>query len=47
MESKKKGYKGTYLLNRNRLTDFEPLMAAKGEKVFGGRMGWDFGIEMF
>ena len=30
MEAKKKGYKGTYLQNRKRITDFEKLTVTKG-----------------
>ena len=39
----KKGYKWTYLQNRNRLTNFEKLTVTKGDR-FGGRDGlgaWD------
>ena len=32
MQNLKKGYKQTYLQNRNRLTDFENLMLAMGDR---------------
>ena len=39
----KKGYKWTYLQNRNRLTDFEnKFMVTKGDRFRGGR-DWRFG----
>ena len=40
----KKGYKRTYLQNRNRLTDFEnKLVVTEGERL-GRGMGWGCGI---
>ena len=41
-----KGYKRTYLQNRNRLTDFEKLMVTKGDRSGGGRDGLGFGTAM-
>ena len=40
----KKGYKGTYSQNRNRLTDIEnKLMVTKGEKGRRDKLGvWDY-----
>ena len=35
----KRGYKCTYLQNRNRLTDFENLMITKGDRFGGGGNG--------
>ena len=41
----KKGYKWTYLQNRNRFTDFEKLMVNKGDRVVGDALGlWDWHI---
>ena len=37
MESKKKGYKRTYLQNRNGLRDFEKPMVTKGDTLGEGR----------
>ena len=34
-KKKKKGYKRTYLQNRNRLTDFEKLMVTEGRDRLG------------
>ena len=45
MESQKR-YKGTYLKNRNRLTDFEKFMITKGDRS-GGGMDWGVAIGIF
>ena len=44
VESKKKGYKWTYLQNRNRLTDFEKLTVIKEDwwRERDGLGGWDW-----
>ena len=41
----KKGYKRTYLQNRNRLTDFEKLTVTKGDRWRAGRGGLGLGID--
>ena len=41
-EIQKKGYKWTYLLNRNRLTDFENKELPKGTGE--GGMDWDLAL---
>ena len=47
MQNLKKGYRWTYLQNRNWLTDFEKLMGTKEDRCgggHGGRMDWGSGI---
>ena len=39
----KKGYKGIYLQNRNRLVDFEKFMVTKGDSE-GEAMDWGVGL---
>ena len=36
MRNLKKGYKSTYLQNRNRVTDFEKLMVTKADRLGNG-----------
>ena len=46
MESKKGGYKGTYLQNRNRDTDVEnKFTVTKGESK--GEINWEAGTDVY
>ena len=40
----KKGYKSTYLQNRNRLPNFEKITVTKGDGAGGWGVDWGFGI---
>ena len=44
---KTKGYKWTYLQNRNRFTDIVKLMVTNEDRWDGGGMDWGFGLSMY
>ena len=46
MGNLKKGYKGTYLHDRNRLTNFEKHMVTIGDR-WGWGMDWGFKIGIY